>query len=83
MASVAGAECPALPVLRRMYGKFGTFGNANGLSKARHLEAEGITVAGGVQVLLYGYMMKMGFLPGLPHQKYNPPMAQRKVYVSV
>ena len=54
-----GMPCPALPVLRRMYG---TFRNANGSSKARHLDAEGITVVGGVQVLLYGYMMKMGFL---------------------
>ena len=58
-----GIPCHALPVLRRIYGMFG---NANGLSKARHLEAESITVAGGVQVLLYGYMMKMGFLPRPP-----------------
>ena len=80
MGSLAGAECPALPVLRRMYG---TFGNANGLSKALHLEAEGITVAGGVQVLLHGYMMKMGFLSSPLTPIVQSPHGTEKSIVSV
>ena len=59
------------------------FGNANGLSKARHLEAEGITVAGGVQVLLYGYMIKTGLLSSSLTPIVQSTHGSEKKYMSV